>query len=155
MDGCSHVRPRESLQFRPGTYLTLSVRPPVGDGARVSCGKVDGEPTSSPGNRPTTRGDAARRARKAKNHRRREALLTRWRWPFLRRLRGVDNDGLLPPLAARVDRVQVDAFGRGRNNCARAPGLVGQIAGFRGSFLVCAMRARQGLSLRAGIIHDD
>src|SRR5713101_99844 len=75
---------------------------------------------------------------KRKNHGRREMLLRSGGCNFCGGVRSVDNDGLFTAFGGGgVDGVQVDAFGREFVQTLRQRArLVGQIVGFRGSFLV-------------------
>src|SRR5216684_6861162 len=75
---------------------------------------------------------------KRKNHGRREMLLRSGGCNFCGGVRSVDNDGLFTAFGGGgVDGVQVDAFGREFVQTLRQRArLIGQIVGFRGSFLV-------------------
>jgi len=120
--------------------------------------KVDGQPTVVLGQQAhAVAGSEHAAPDERKNHGRRKRPLRRGGCSFYGGFRSVDNDCLFAALGSSgVDRVQVDAFGREFIQTLReGTGLVGQIAGFCGSFLVCDAGRVKRFLRAPGIIHDE
>src|SRR5713226_3526831 len=106
---------------------------------------------------PTLAGSEHHAPDERRNHGRRVMLLRSGGCSFCGGFRSVDNDGLFATFGGSgVDGVQVDALRREFvQKLSQGTWLVGQIVGFRGSFLVRDAGGVKGLLRAPGIFHDE